>query len=445
MARLLREAGHLRFRPLERRSARRPVARIDGGHGRTGRPATARTGANLSHRQGVGRTRTASPGPPTPLFRMPFGWHIQRRRTAAPRHLPLSRIAPPHVVLRPPALPLRVLAPRRREPRRRPDREGQGVRAAGAGGDRSRLHVRRVDLPGAGEEGGDQADPGNGGVRRAEQPARSGEDQGGEGVLPPRSPRPRHPGVQEPLQALLHRLHRGLLLQAPHRPGGAGEALGGAHRLLRLPGRRGRAAPDGGPLGPGARGRRLVRRAVPGPLLPGGAGARLRGAVHPQRAGLHAGGRDGPTGRGHQRRPLPARGRPRRARLPPLHRARKGQGGSEPHAVRRRPLLQERAGDGGALPRPPRGAGEHAGHRRGVRRRVREEVLRAGVPAPAGGGDGERAAGARRLDRGVGEVRGRTGSGSRDPGSGRAMSMRSSGRCRSRGPMWSSGWSTSWG
>ncbi len=57
-------------------------------------------------------------------------------------------------VLRPLALPLGVLAPRRGESDRRPDPAGAGAGAAGAGDHRPWESACRLGVPGAGEEGG---------------------------------------------------------------------------------------------------------------------------------------------------------------------------------------------------------------------------------------------------------------------------------------------------
>ena len=101
----------------------------------------------------------------------------------------------------------------------------------------------------------------------------------------------------------------------------------------------------------GARGsRRLVRQPLPGPLLPGGPGPRLRRTGRAQRQDLQAGRGDGAPRHRHERCPLPGGGGPRRPRRAPVHRPREGPKRPEPHALRPGPLLQERPGDRRALP-----------------------------------------------------------------------------------------------
>ena len=133
---------------------------------------------------------------------------------------------------------------------------------------------------------------------------------GREAVLPPRAPRPRpdratrtssssRPSATPRASTRKPRVDRELLAQVRR----------GDHRLAR------RAWPaksrthlDGRPDRRGARGRRVVRRAVPGPLLPRGAGARRRRrAGEAQRSGLRARRRARPAGDRHERRALPAR------------------------------------------------------------------------------------------------------------------------------------------
>ena len=217
-------------------------------------------------------------------------------------------------------------------------------------------------------------------------------DAGREAVLPSGAARAGHGGLQEPGQALLARLHGRLLHQAARRSGAARQVQRGADRELRVPRRRSRHQARGGRHGGRARGRLLVRRRLQGPLLPRGAGARLRGAGPAQRADPEARRGAEPADRGDERRALPARHGPRRARRAAVHRPGEGLRRPEPDALRPGPLLQERSGDAVALPGAPRRAGEHAPDRRRGGIRVREEVLRPVVPAPARGEQRERAA-----------------------------------------------------
>ncbi len=138
-----------------------------------------------------------------------------------------------------------------------------GRRSAGARHHRPRQHVRRprflCRVPGR----GDQADHRHRGLHGGRVAARAAgaagpkvDDTGGEGerrreaLLPPDPAGGDHRGLPEPHEALLGRLPRGLLLQAPGRLGAARTAPRGAHRHHRLPRRRGP---------PGAAGRRLSK------------------------------------------------------------------------------------------------------------------------------------------------------------------------------------------
>ena len=143
-------------------------------------------------------------------------------------------------------------------------RRRSGVRAAGAGDHRSRQSARRLGVPGEGEEGEAQADHRHGGVRRAGRP--------------PARRRAPTPGAKpyyhlvllardidrlpEPRQAVVARLHRGLLLQAARRPRAAREVQRRAHRLARpaWPARS-RSTSMADDDDARARGRRVVRRA----------------------------------------------------------------------------------------------------------------------------------------------------------------------------------------
>ncbi|CAA9302968.1 MAG: DNA polymerase III alpha subunit, partial [uncultured Gemmatimonadaceae bacterium] len=304
-------------------------------------------------------------------------------------------------VLRTPALPLGVLAPRRGQPDRRPDPPCAGARAARARDHRSREYARRVGVPGEGEEGGDPADPRDGGVRRARRPQAQGAARAGaEAVLPPRAARAERHGLQEPRQALVAGVHRGVLREAPGRPRAAREALRGDRGVVGLPGGRGRAAPHGGPLRRGEGGGRLVRRRLPRPLLPRGAGARLAGTAPAQRADLPPGRRPRAAGGRDQRRALPQGHRPRRARRAAVHRAGEGPRRPGPDEVRRGALLQERPRDAPAVRGARRRPREHAQDRRRHRGRVLEEVPRAVVPPAARGGHRERPARAAQRRRG---------------------------------------------
>ena len=126
------------------------------------------------------------------------------------------------------------------------------VRAAGAGDHGSREHARRVGVPGKGEEGQDQADHRDGGLRRPRRPPRTpAPGARGQTVLPSGPPRRRTHRLPEPRQALVARLPGGVLHQTARRPRAPRPIQRRTHRLLGVHGRRGRDAPPG---------RRLRRR-----------------------------------------------------------------------------------------------------------------------------------------------------------------------------------------
>ncbi len=152
---------------------------------------------------------------------------------------------PKHFELRPPPLSLGVFPPRRSQPPYRPRPPGQGIRDAGPRPYRSWVHVRRLALSEGGPEGRHHADHRHGGLRRPGRSARS--DPGRKrraGLLPPRLARPRHGGLPQPREALLHRVHRGVLSQTEGRPRGPRGALQWTHRLVGVPRRGGVPKPS---------------------------------------------------------------------------------------------------------------------------------------------------------------------------------------------------------
>ncbi len=179
-------------------------------------------------------------------------------------------------------------------------------------------------------------------VRRGKVDDTGGDVEGGrEALLPPDAAGRDHPGLPEPPQALVGRLPRGLLLQAPRRLGAPRTPPRGHHRHHRLPRRR---------RAPGTAGRRRGARPQAGGPPPGRVRARqpVRGAPGPRPAPTDA---DQPRAGPH--RP-PARRPAARHQRQPLHPPR-GLGGPRRTAVRadrcpdRRPqALQVRRG--GALP-----------------------------------------------------------------------------------------------
>ena len=150
-------------------------------------------------------------------------------------------------------------------------------------------------------------------------------DAGREAVLPSGAARAGHGRLQEPGQALVARLHGGLLHQAARRPRAAREVQRGADRELRVPGRRGRA-------------RNLEAGDVDGARE----AAAWYADVFKDRYYLEVQAHDSegqaelnaqifklgdgaePARRRDERRALPPRRRPRRARRAALHRARQG-------------------------------------------------------------------------------------------------------------------------
>ena len=167
-------------------------------------------------------------------------------------------------------------------------------------------------------------------------------------------------------EAVVGRLPRGLLLQAPGRLGAARAPPPRAHRHHRLPGRGGAPgaagrrrgggrAPGGAPAGH-LRPRQPLRRA-PGPRHRRPAADQPPTGRHRQAAGGAAAG--------HQRQPLhPPRGR-RRPRRPAVRADRGHPLGPQPLPVRgHRALPEVGRRDAPALRRGPRGLRQHLAHRR---------------------------------------------------------------------------------
>ena len=200
-------------------------------------------------------------------------------------------------------------------------------------------------------------------------------DRGGPGQreLQPPGPAGRDArGLAQPDQAGLGRLHRGVLPQAAHRQGAAGQARQGPHRPQQLPQGRDPAGDHDGPDGQGAGvGGDVPRPAGEGQLLPRDAVARHRGPEGRQpRPGAARQGPRPVAGR-HQRRALPAARRSRAARHPAVHRDGAQRQRPRPAALSRRPVLPEdRRRDGEDLRgRVPRGHQQHGAYRRAVQRR----------------------------------------------------------------------------
>ena len=179
---------------------------------------------------------------------------------------------------------------------------------------------------------------------------------------PPGAARRNRRGLQEPHQAGLVRLHRGLLLQAAHRQGAARGAQRGPDRPEQLPQGRGGVAR----FAPSRRSARWPPRPRYRDIL--GAGnffleMQFQG-IDEQRivnTGLLPIARDlEPAARVHQRRALPAAGRPQAARHPAVHRHRQvGQRRAAAALSRRSVLPEDRRGDGGDLQGLSRRARQH--------------------------------------------------------------------------------------
>ncbi len=114
---------------------------------------------------------------------------------------------------------------------------------------------------------------------------------------------------------------------------------------------------------------RLVRDLRQGERLPGDTGDRHPRAGRGEPAPGGVGGTDRPETGGHQRRPLPARGRRHRARRAALHPDRLAAFRGEPPALLVGGVLpQERRRDAGRLPGSSPGVGHHPGGGRALQR-----------------------------------------------------------------------------
>ncbi len=202
-----------------------------------------------------------------------------------------------------------------------------------------------------------------------------------EALLPPHVAGRVERRLPEPAQAVVGRLSRGLLLQAPGRLGAARAAPPGADRHHRVP----RRCRPPGPAGRRPHQGRDPRRPPPGHLRPRQPVRRAPGPRPSRAAQDQPGpGRDRPPHRRpparHQRQPLhPPRG-PCGPRRPALRPDRGPHRRSEALQVRGRGALSQVGGrDASPLRRAARGVRQHAADRRAGRRRDR---LRAAEPAP---------------------------------------------------------------
>ena len=116
---------------------------------------------------------------------------------------------------------------------------GAAAQDAGAGGHRARQHVLVGRLPRRGEKARHQPDPRLRGLRRAGRSARQ-ERHAGRDRQPSRAAGGERKGIQEPHQARVVGLYRGLLLQAAHRQAVAGAARRRPDWPQQLPQGRGR-------------------------------------------------------------------------------------------------------------------------------------------------------------------------------------------------------------
>ena len=286
--------------------------------------------------------------------------------------------------VRPSAPALGVLAARRRLPHRGAARPRGRAEDAGARDYRARQHVLVDHLSRSGAQARHQPDSRLRSLRRARRPPdeerharRNGESPG--------APRRDARGLSQPHQARVVGIHRGLLLQAAHRQGAAGRALGRPHRPQQLPEGRGRDRHPHRAAGEGhARGGDLPRHPRARQFLPRDA---VPGDRRPARRQHRPGAdcpRPQPAARVHERRPLPEELGPPAARRPALHRHRQDRQRHRAAALSRRPvLLEDGAGNGGGLRRFSRGDGQHRAHRRALPRRpVRDGQLPAELRRP---------------------------------------------------------------
>ena len=326
--------------------------------------------------------------------------HLPRARTTDPRR---ARRDVGSTVVHPPPHPHRVLDAGRGGAGERPGRGGRGRRPAGPRDHRPRQHVRGPRLLRGVPQGRHQPDHRHRGLHgrrvppRAAGPAGQGRRhrgrhrRGREALLPPDPAGRVERGLPQPAQAVVGRLPRGLLLQAPPRLGAARAPRQGPHRHHRVPRRRRPPGPAGRRPGQG----RDAGRPPPGHLRPG---QPLRGDPGPRaaRAAQDQPGprRDRPPHRRpaarHQRQPLhPPRG-PRRPRRPAVRADRRPHRRPQAVQVRGRGALPEVGGrDAPPLPRAARGVRQHPADRRAGQRRDR---LRQAEPPPVPG--------ARRVHRG---------------------------------------------
>ncbi len=299
-------------------------------------------------------------------------------------------------VVHPPPHPHRVLDARRGGAGERPRAGGGRGRAARPRDHRPRQHVRGPRLLRRLPQGRHQPGHRHRGLhgRRVAPRAAGAAGQGGrhrrrhrrgrEALLPPDPPGRVERGLPQPAEALVGRLPRGLLLQAPPRLGAAGAPRQGTHRHDGLP-RRGR------PPGPAGRrpGEGRDAGGAPAGHLRQGQPLRRGPGPRPARAAQDQPrpGRDRPPHRrpapGHQRQPLhPPRG-PRRPRRPAVRADRRPHGRPQAVQVRGRGALPEvRRRDAAPLRRAARGVRQHPPHRRARQRRDR---LRQAEPAPVPG------------------------------------------------------------
>src|SRR5438093_1844835 len=276
--------------------------------------------------------------------------------------------------IRPPPRPFRVQPARRRRPAREARRQSQGAQVPGDRADRSWQSLRRDRLLPGGPEGRRQTDSRLRALRGAGRPEGAG--LAGwrlRGRQPPDGPRPQSGGVQEPRQAGVPGVPRGLLLQAARRSRAAGPARRRPPRPLGLSELRGLTHTQRRRRREGPGDRRVVPGGLrQGPLLHGGPGARARGAGAGH--GRNPADRqvDRRSGRRHERLAL-SRGRPRpRPRGAALHPDR-----HESARHRALPVLdagvlhQVGRGDGARLRGATRGLPEHAGGGRALQPHAR--------------------------------------------------------------------------
>ena len=161
--------------------------------------------------------------------------------------------------------------------RRTAGRSGQ-AEDAGARGDRARQHVLVRGVPRPRACARTETDPRMRSLRRIGQPIRK--DRPAERDEPPRAACGDDAGLQEPHQAGVCRLHRGLLLSTPHRQGSARTALSGVDRAQQLPQGRSRQRSESGAGASSARsGGAAARHSRTRQLLSRDAVPRHRGAT----------------------------------------------------------------------------------------------------------------------------------------------------------------------